>query len=181
MWTANDWELIESCFACQLSSEELLGWLPLNAREDWTRLCRRQRIAKGDRIFTEGEDSRGIYLLRVGKAEISISQSQEARVYLRRSCANEVLGLTATLAGWPYEMNAEAITSCDADFVARDDFLRFLRTHTDICNSITQYLSQKLTKVYQQFSRLQTPQELAKWSFKPNGAGRECDTNHKAA
>lgn len=38
-------------------------------------------------------------------------------------------GLPATVTGKPYELTADVIEPTQANFIARDDFLRFLREH----------------------------------------------------
>ena len=41
----------------------------------------------------------------------------------------EVLGLSATVSGKPYELTAETMDPCQVNFVGREDFLRFLKEH----------------------------------------------------
>ncbi len=155
MWMPKVWETPENCPACRFSSKELLTNASPAAQEDWTRLRSRRRFLSGSLLFGEGENSVGVYLLRHGRARFRFCCPANVSYCLRYTYGNEVLGLTATIAGWPYEVTAEAVTLCDTDFVARADFLAFLRTHSDVCYAVTQFLSHKLSAVYHQFSKQQ--------------------------
>jgi CRP/FNR family transcriptional regulator len=54
----------------------------------------------------------------------------------------EVLGLSATLSGKPYEVTAETIDPCQVNFVKRDDFLRFLKDDVEACFKVAEQLSE---------------------------------------
>ena len=56
--------------------------------------------------------------------------------------AGEVLGLPATVTGKPYELTAEVIEPTQANFIARDDFLRFLREHGEAALRVAQQLGE---------------------------------------
>jgi len=47
--------------------------------------------------------------------------------------AGEVLGLSATISGKPYEVTAETIDPCQVTFVKREDFLLFLKDDVEAC------------------------------------------------
>ena len=55
----------------------------------------------------------------------------------------EVLGLSATISGKPYEVTAETIGPCQVNFVKRDDFLRFLKDDVEACFKVAEQLSEK--------------------------------------
>ena len=54
----------------------------------------------------------------------------------------EVLGLPATVTGKPYELTAEVIEPTQANFIARQDFLNFLREHGEVGLRVAQQLGE---------------------------------------
>ena len=55
----------------------------------------------------------------------------------------EVLGLSATISGKPYEVTGETIDPCQVNFVKRDDFLRFLKEDVQACFKVAVTPSEK--------------------------------------
>lgn len=55
----------------------------------------------------------------------------------------EVLGMSATISGKPYEVTAETIDPCQVNFVKRDDFLRFLKDDVAACFKVAEQLGEK--------------------------------------
>jgi CRP/FNR family transcriptional regulator len=98
---------------------------------------------KGAVLFVEGQAPRGIFVLCKGRVKLSISSSDGKTLILKIAEAGEVLGLSATVSGKPYELTAETIDPCQVNFVKREDFLRFLREHADACFRVAEQLSEK--------------------------------------
>jgi CRP/FNR family transcriptional regulator len=55
----------------------------------------------------------------------------------------ELLGVSATMLGKPYEVSAETIEPSQVNFIKRDDFLRLLTASPETCFHTTQQLSEK--------------------------------------
>jgi CRP/FNR family transcriptional regulator, cyclic AMP receptor protein len=68
---------------------------------------------------------------------------------LRIAGPGEVLGLSSTLSGKPYELTAETLDSSQVVFVKRKDLLRFLREHPDACLQVVHLLSGDLHGAYE--------------------------------
>ena len=58
--------------------------------------------------------------------KLSICSTDGKTLILKIAEPGEVLGLSATVSGKPYELTAETIDPCQVNFVKREDFLRFL-------------------------------------------------------
>ena len=56
----------------------------------------------------------------------------------------EVMGLSATVSGNPYELSAETMDVCQVNFVKRDDLLRFLKVHVEGCFKVAEELSTRV-------------------------------------
>jgi CRP/FNR family cyclic AMP-dependent transcriptional regulator len=55
----------------------------------------------------------------------------------------EVLGLSASVSGKPYEFTAQTLDPCQVNFVKREDFLRFMKENSDACFKVAEQLSVK--------------------------------------
>jgi CRP/FNR family transcriptional regulator, cyclic AMP receptor protein len=73
----------------------------------------------------KGQSPRGVFVL-CSRVKLSTSSADGRTLILRISESGDVLGLPATVTGKPYE-HCELIEPTQADFMAREDFLRFLR------------------------------------------------------
>jgi CRP/FNR family cyclic AMP-dependent transcriptional regulator len=97
---------------------------------------------KGATLFVEGQSPRGVFILCSEKAKLSTSSADGKTLILRISEPGEVLGLPATVTGKPYELTAEVIEPTQANFISREDFLRFLREHGEAALRVAQQLGE---------------------------------------
>jgi CRP/FNR family cyclic AMP-dependent transcriptional regulator len=99
-----------------------------------------------------------------------------------------VLGLSATLSGKPYELTAETIDPCQINFVKREDFLRFLKEHSEACLRVAEQLSDKYNAACREIRSLglshSAAEKLAKllleWTNK-NGEANKAEPRVKLA
>ncbi len=98
---------------------------------------------KGAVLFVEGQAPRGIFVLCKGRVKLSACSSDGRTLILKIAEAGEVLGLSATVSGTPYELTAETLGPCQVNFVKLDDFQRLLREHSDVCLHVAEQLSDK--------------------------------------
>ena len=78
-----------------------------------------------------------------GASKAFISSTDGSALILQIAGLGEVLGLGATVSGKPYELTAETLDPCQVSFVKREDFLRFLKDHTEACFKVAEQLSEK--------------------------------------
>ncbi len=137
---------------------------------------------KGAVLFVEGQAPRGVFILCRGRVKLSICSSDGKTLILKIAEAGEVLGLSASVSGKPYELTAETLDPCQVNFVKREDFLRFLREHNDVCLRVAEQLSEKYNTACHEIRSLglshSAAEKLAKllleWSVK-NGGARQPD------
>jgi CRP/FNR family transcriptional regulator len=98
---------------------------------------------KGAVLFVEGQTPRGIFMLCKGRVRLSLCSSTGKTLIMKIVEAGEVLGLSATITGRPYEVMAETAEPCQVNFVRREDFLRFLHQHSEAGLRVAQQLSDK--------------------------------------
>jgi CRP/FNR family transcriptional regulator len=135
---------------------------------------------KGAVLFVEGQNPRGIFVLCKGRVKLSLCSSTGKTLIMKLVEPGEVLGLSATISGKPYEVMAETAEPCQVNFVRREDFLHFLRQHSEAGLRVTEQLSDKYISACREIRALSlshsTSEKVAKllldWSKRNSEAGR---------
>jgi CRP/FNR family transcriptional regulator, cyclic AMP receptor protein len=136
-------DIIESCLTCKMRLERIFCDLPTAALQSFEAIKYATAYPKGAVLFVEGQAPRGIFVLCKGRVKLSICATDGKTLILKIAEPGEVLGLSATVSGKPYELTAETIDPCQVNFVKREDFLRFLKDHSDACFKVAEQLSEK--------------------------------------
>ena len=136
-------DIIESCFTCKMRADRIFCDLPTAALQSFEAIKYASAYPKGAVLFVEGQAPRGIFVLCKGRVKLSICSTDGKTLILKIAEPGEVLGLSATVSGKPYELTAETIDPCQVNFVKREDFLRFLREHSEACFRVAEQLSDK--------------------------------------
>ncbi len=136
-------EIVESCLTCKLLADRIFCDLPATALQTFENIKYATAYPQGAVLFVEGQLPRGIFVLCKGPVRLSINSPGGRRMIVELAEHGEVLGLSATISGKPYEVTAEAIDPCLVNFVKRDDFLRFLKEDVQACFKVAEQLSEK--------------------------------------
>jgi CRP/FNR family transcriptional regulator len=83
-----------------------------------------------------------VFVLCGGRVKLSTSSADGKSLIVRIAETGEVLGLPATVTGKFYELTAEVIEPSQANFIAREDFLVFLRQHGEAALRVAQQLGE---------------------------------------
>ena len=175
-------EIVESCLTCKLRADKIFCNLPQPTVQALEAIKYTTAYPKGALLFVEGQAPRGVFILCRGRVKLSICSSDGKTLILKIAEAGEVLGLSASVSGKPYELTAETLSPCQVNFVKREDFLRFLREHNDVCLRVAEQLSEKYNTACHEIRSLglshSAAEKLAKllleWSLK-NGGARQPD------
>ena len=135
-------EIIENCLACPHREDRLFCNLPPTAVQSLASITSAAVYPKGAMLFVEGQAARGVFVLCSGRVKLSTSSADGRTLILRMSESGEVLGLPATVTGKAYELTAEVIEPTQANFISRDDFLKFLRDHGEAALRVAQQLGE---------------------------------------
>jgi len=147
-------ELVEDCLSCHLCSDGFFCQLPKPVMEVFQSLKFTLAHPAGAVLFVEGQTCRGIYVLCQGRVKISATAGDGQTFIFKIAKPGEVLGLNATLSGTPHETTAETGQPCQLNFVKRDDFLNFLRAHSDACMHAAIQVSRECQNAEQQLRSL---------------------------
>ena len=139
-------EIVESCLTCKLRAERFFCDLPASALQTFESIKYATAYPRRAVLFVQGQLPRGIFVLCKGSAKLAINSPSGRTVIVKVAEPGEVLGLSATISGKPYELTAETIDPCQVNFVKRDDFLRFLKDDVEVCFKVAEQLSEKYHK-----------------------------------
>jgi CRP/FNR family cyclic AMP-dependent transcriptional regulator len=141
--------IIDNCLSCPVREEHLFCNLPLPALKKLNEIKSTAVYPKSTTLFIEGQQPRGVFVLCAGKAKLFTSSSDGKTIITKISEAGDVLGLNATISNRPYEVTAEMMEPGQANFIARDALLQFLREHGEVALRIAEQLSRNYYAAYE--------------------------------
>jgi CRP/FNR family transcriptional regulator, cyclic AMP receptor protein len=171
--------IIDDCLTCPVREEHLFCNLSLPVLQKLNEIKSTATYPKSAMLFIEGQQPRGVFVLCAGKAKLFTSSSEGKTIITKISEAGDVLGLNATISDRPYEVTAEMVEPGQANFIARDAFLQFLREHGEVAVRVAEQLSRNYYTAYEEIRTLgltNSPAErfaklLLSWSSDSQGAG----------
>ena len=130
----------ENCTNCEYRFDRLFCNLPMACLQDLDEIRYTSAFPKGAVLFLEGQPPRGVFVICRGRIKLSTSSSEGKALITQIAREGDLIGLSATLAGKPYEVTAEALEPCTLAVIRRDDFLRFVAEHAEVCFKVAQHL-----------------------------------------
>jgi len=121
-------------FFCQFAGEELRGLAAVSYSTVYP---------ENSVLFVEGQMPRGIYILCRGRAKLSMVSSEGKTLILHISEPGDILGLSSCLLGQPYQATVETLSPCQLNFIRRDDFLQYIRSHPEAMFRVAEFLSRE--------------------------------------
>ena len=100
---------------------------------------------RGKVLFAEGEPAEGIYILRTGRAAVSISSSEGRNVILRITQPGDVVGLNSVLRNSHYDTTVKTLEPCLTEFISRSELTHLMQKSETGARAIMQILSHELT------------------------------------
>ena len=116
--------------------------------------------ARGRVLFAEGEPARGVYIMRSGRATVSISSSEGRVVMLRLAQPGDVLGINAVLQDSNYDTTVKTLEPCRTEFIGRAEFIEGVRQHRAGAELMLTMLSEELTQLTERAKSLLLPQTV---------------------
>lgn len=129
---------------------------------------------RGKVLFAEGEPARGVYILRTGRATVSMSSS-EGRIFIPRVAqSGDVLGLNSVLRSSSYDATVKTLEPCRTDFIPRTELLELIQNSHAGAHAVLKILSHELSELAERTRSLLLPQTasarlarlLLEWSRK---------------
>ena len=143
-------KLIDDCFHCPLHEDGLFCRLSPESTRALEAIRHQSLFPSGAVLFSEGEEPRGLFVLCQGQVKLSSASKDGKSVTLRTAAPGEVLGLSSVVAGRRYPLTAKIQEAAQVAFIARHDFLAFLKDHSDVAVRVAEHLSMELHKAWEQ-------------------------------
>lgn len=146
--------IIDNCLICPVREDHLFCNLSLAALQKLNEIKSTAVYPKSSVLFIEGQLPRGVFVLCAGKAKLSASSRDGKTVILKISQPGDVLGLNAAISNRPYEATAEMLEPGQANFIARDALLQFLRENGEVALRVVEQLSRNYYSAYEEIRTL---------------------------
>jgi CRP/FNR family transcriptional regulator, cyclic AMP receptor protein len=143
MHSPYDLGLIESRLSCKLRGDHIFCDLSAIALQRLETIKHATIYPAGAVLFVEGQAPRGIFLICKGRVKLSFGTTDGKTLILRIAESGEVMGVSSGVSGTPYQLTAETLDPCQISFVKRDDFMQFMKEHSDVCLRVAEELSIK--------------------------------------
>jgi CRP/FNR family cyclic AMP-dependent transcriptional regulator len=172
-------DILDSCVTCPVREEHLFCNLPGPVIQKLNEIKSTAVYPKSAMLFIEGQQPRGVFVLCAGKVKLSTSSKEGKIIITKLSDPGDVLGLNATISNRPYEVTAEMVEPGQANFIARDAFLHFLRENGEVAVRVAEQLSRNYYTAHEEIRTLglaSSPSEkfaklLLSWSPDSKGPG----------
>ncbi len=102
---------------------------------------------QGNRVLTEGETGKGIYILRSGSARVSMCSHDGRTILLRELAPGSFIGLSSTLSCDHCCYSVEVTGAAEFTFVPAQAAQEFLRSRPDLCLQVIQLLGQEMSSL----------------------------------
>jgi CRP/FNR family transcriptional regulator, cyclic AMP receptor protein len=109
-----------------------------------------------------------------GRANIVTANAEGKTLVLRVALPGDVLGLNSVLTGTPHTATLETSQPCRFAFIAREDFLRFIKEHSDACLYFAQRLGQDCHSAYDLARSMASPVSRRLARFLVSCCGNGC-------
>ena len=113
---------------------------------------------RGKVLFAEGEPAQGVFILRTGRAMVSISSSEGRVVTLRVAQHGDVLGLNSVLRNGSFNTTVKALEACRTSFISRTEILDLIERSQPAVQAISQMLSREVAELTERARSLLLPQ-----------------------
>lgn len=124
---------------------EFFSKLPSSALKDFSLMVHPSSYTANVVLFTEGEPARALFVILEGEVRMSINSSEGRRLSLRIARVGDIIGLSSTLSGTPYDMTAETLYPSKIAPIERRELLGFLARNPDAYPSVIDELGRHMT------------------------------------
>jgi CRP/FNR family transcriptional regulator len=115
------------------------------------------RRPKGTIVFYEGDTVRGVYILFEGRANVITADSGGKTFVLKVALPGDVLGLNSVFADTFHSATVETVQACRFAFIAREDFVKLTKEHSDACFFFAQRLGRECHSTYEMIRSMARP------------------------
>lgn len=146
-----------SCSDCAVRGNHTLCSMESSILEEFDFIGTSAHLSGGVPVFREGDDSKSVHVLCSGRVKLSSTGREGRNLILKIARSGAVLGLSAALAGQPYEVTAETVEPCQIKTIRRRDLLDFLDRNPTASIRVARCVVGEYTAVFNEVRRLALP------------------------
>lgn len=139
--------------------EKLFDVLKLETPEEFRASEVIRTHAGGAVLFGQGQASTGIYLIHSGKVRLSVLGHGIEGATSRIANRGEILGLSTTVSGKPYEATAETRGLARIGFIPRHSFIKLMNQDSNFAFQILQFLCDDLGYEFERVRKMIRPDQ----------------------
>jgi CRP/FNR family transcriptional regulator len=124
----------------------LFEGLSANQKEDLSLISRKLHFSREQRIFSEGDEGSGLYVVAAGQVKIFKMSPAGKEQILHIFDPGNPFGEIAVFAGESFPANAEAFTDCTVLYFPRHGFIECVRKDPSLAFNMLAVLSRRLRK-----------------------------------
>lgn len=103
---------------------------------------------KKERLFTDGQEPRGIFILCTGKAKVFTCSTSGKVIITRFADAGDVLGLNAVVSNRRYGVTAEMMITGQVNFIPRCFLMQLMNEYDELAFAVAEQLSRSYFPVH---------------------------------
>jgi CRP/FNR family transcriptional regulator len=100
-----------------------------------------RRTAPGSILFLEGDECQGVLIVRKGRVKLSVEHSAGRALTVAIVGAGDMIGIAACFGGKAHETTAEALETCEAEYITRGEFLNRIENDQEFALETIRQLS----------------------------------------
>ena len=121
----------ENCSTCIARQPNWFCSLSPQALVEFDALGMQMTVPLGGTLFFEAQFARSVYVLCSGHVKLTASSRDGKTLLVRIAKPGDVLGLSAVIAGTPYELTAQTLDVARIKSLQCQDFLDFIERHIE--------------------------------------------------
>ena len=134
-------DIAESCATCAVRFDRIFCDLPDEALKQLDEIKYTTVFPDDVVVFLEGQEPLGIFIICAGHVKLFTGSNDGKTLIERVVGPGEVLGLSAVISSRPYELTAQTLGPCQFQFIKRENFVRFIGAHSEVCLRSAKLLS----------------------------------------
>ena len=134
----------------------------------------KQKVKSGARLFSFGDEAKGVYLIVKGTARAALSGVPGRELICRTAGPGSVLGLPSALCANPYQFDVEAVGEVEAVFLPTASVNEILRQKPELCMQVMNMMCDELSALRQTSEHMRN---CVQYSCLLHGRCTQCSTS----
>lgn len=136
--------VLPNCLECNMRRKSIFNTLKNSEVEKMEYLKDVSYYKKGQIIFHEGNNPKGIFCINSGKVKIYKLGSNYKEQIVRLAKEGDIIGYRSLVCHDKYQASASAIQDATICFISREHFLKQMEANVHLTNGVMKLLSQDL-------------------------------------